>query len=57
MIHSTQCSQSPANSSKEDANAEDNVKFSNTEEMDLMETIGSAHICMWELQMLRMELH
>lgn len=57
MIHSIHCSQNPANNSREDANAEDNVKFFNTEEMDIMETIGSAHIWIWKLQMLRTELH
>lgn len=57
MIHSIQCSQNPGNSSREDANAEDNVKFFNIEEMDIMETIGSAHIWIWKLQMLRTELH
>lgn len=57
MIHSIQCSQNPANNSREDANAEDNVKFFNTEEVEIMETIGSAHIWIWKLQMLRTELH
>lgn len=57
MIHSIQCSQNPANNSREDANTEDNVKFFNTEEMDIMETIGSAHIWIWKLQMLRTGLH
>lgn len=57
MIHSIQCPQNPANSSREDANAGDNVKFLNTEEMDIRETIGSAHICIWKLHMLKTELH
>lgn len=57
MIHSIQCSQNPANNSREDANAGDNVKFFNTEEMDIMETIGSAHIWIWKPQMLRTELY
>lgn len=57
MIHSIQCPQNPANSSREDANAGDNVKFLNTEEMDIIETIGSAHICIWKLHMLKTELH
>lgn len=52
MIHSIQCSQNPANS-REDANAEANVKFFNTGEMDIMETIGYTHIWVWKLQMLR----
>lgn len=57
MIHSIQSSQNPANNSREDANAEDNVKFFNTEEMDIMKTIGSALICIWELHMLRTGLN
>lgn len=48
MIHSIQCSQNPANS-REDANAEANVKFFNTGEMDIMETIGYTHIWVWKL--------
>lgn len=57
MIHSIQCPQNPAKSSREHANAGDNVKFLNTEEMDIMETIGFAHICICKLHMLKTELH
>jgi len=49
MIHSIQCSQSPANNRGEDANAEANVKFFNTGEMDIMETIGYTLIQVWKL--------
>lgn len=58
MIHSIQCPQNPAHNSREDANAEGNVKFSNREEMETkMETRGSAHICTWKMQMLTTELN
>lgn len=57
MIHSIQDSQNRANNSREDTNAEDNVNFFNTEEMDIMEITAFAHICIWKLQMFRTELH
>lgn len=40
MIHSIQCSQNPANNSREDANAEANVKIFNIGEIDIIETTG-----------------
>lgn len=44
MIHSIQCSQNPANNSREDANAEANVKIFNIGEIDIIETIGYTHM-------------
>lgn len=49
MIHSIQCSQNPANNSREDANAEANVKIFNIGEIDIIETIG--YTCMWALKL------
>lgn len=44
MIHSIQCSQNPANNSREDANAEANVKIFNIGEIDIIETTGYTHV-------------
>lgn len=44
MTHSIQCSQNTANNSREEVNAEANIKFFNIAEMDIMETIGYTHI-------------
>lgn len=58
MIHSTQWPQNPAHNCREDANAGDKVKLSKREEMEtVMETTGSAHICIWKMQMLTTELN